>query len=193
MKAQAALEVGLPVHRKNACMSDVAEEPVAGGSDMGGAKRMAGVARELTELNEMTVGELAERYKAVFGESTRTRNKQFLRKKVAYRIQELAEGGLSPRALERIEQLATIVPARWRQPLAQTKTGATVSRDPRLPPAGTEITRVHDGVEHKVIVLDDGFEHRGKRHRSLSRIAKLITGVQWNGFLYFFGRGAGAR
>lgn len=155
-------------------------------------KKMASVARELAALNGMTVGELAERYKAVYGEPTRTRNKQFLRKKIGWRIQELAEGGLSPRALERIEQLAAIVPARWRQPVTAPKSSTTVARDPRIPPAGTVITRVHDGAEHKVTVLGDGFEYRGERHRSLSKIARLITGTPWNGYLFFLGRGAGA-
>jgi hypothetical protein len=63
-------------------------------------------------------------------------------------------------------------------------------RDPRLPPPGAVLTRVHDGVEHKLIVLADGFEYRGERHRSLSKIVRIITGTPWNGFLFFFSRGS---
>lgn len=161
---------------------------------------VASTARQLAALDKMSVGELAEKYREVFGEPTRTRNKEYLRKRIAWRIQEFAEGGLSTRALERIEQLAPEAPARWRQPVAR-KDGASgkvvpitrPARDPRLPPPGTVLTRLHDGVEHKVTILDDGFEYRGERHRSLSKVARLITGTAWNGFLFFFGRTHGAR
>jgi hypothetical protein len=161
----------------------------------------ASTTRELAALDKMSVGELAERYREVFGEPTRTRNKGYLRKRIAWGIQQRAEASVfSPHALERIEQLAPEAPARWRQPVAR-KDGASApviatakARDPRLPPVGTVLTRVHDGVEHKVTVLvDDGFEHNGKQYRSLSKIARVITGTPWNGFLFFFGRGHGAR
>jgi hypothetical protein len=186
-----------------------ASQPPQGGSNMSNTKVLAlradraaaaSTGRELAALDKMTVGELAEKYREVFGEPTRTRNKEYLRKRIAWRIQEVAEGGLSPRALERIEQLAPEAPARWRQPVAR-KDGASAqviatakaARDPRLPPVGTVLSRVHDGVEHKVTVLVDGFEHNGEQHRSLSKIARVITGTPWNGFLFFFGRGHGAR
>ena len=158
----------------------------------------AAMADELAALAAMTVGELAVKYREVFGEPTRTRNKQYLQKRIAWRIQERAEGGLSPRALERIEQLAPLAPVRWRQPPAQ-KGGAgapvvaSAARDPRLPPPGTVVVRVHGDVEHRVTVLADGFEYKGERHRSLSKIARLITGTPWNGFLFFFGRAVGSR
>ncbi|MBI3184657.1 MAG: DUF2924 domain-containing protein [Myxococcales bacterium] len=161
---------------------------------------VASTALQLAALEKMSVGELAEKYREVFGEPTRTRNKEYLRKRIAWRIQELTEGGLSTRALKRIEQLAPEAPVRWRQPVAR-KDGAggkvvpitRPARDPRLPPAGTVITRLHDGVEHKVTILDDGFEYGGERHRSLSKVARLITGTPWNGFLFFFGRANGTR
>jgi hypothetical protein len=160
----------------------------------------ASTGRELAALDKMAVGELAEKYREVFGEPTRTRNKEYLRKRIAWRIQEVAEGGLSPRALERIEQLAPEAPARWRQPVAR-KDGASAhviatakaTRDPRLPPVGTVLKRVHDGIEHKVTVLADGFEHNGEQYHSLSKIARVITGTPWNGFLFFFGRAHRAR
>lgn len=155
---------------------------------------------ELVALDTMTVGELVGRYHALFGVSTRTRNKVYLRKRIAWRIQELAEGGLSPRALARIEELAPQAPARWRERIATPGAARVlagerekVQRDPRLPPPGTVITRIHDGVEHKVTVLAEGFEYNGERHRSLSKIARLIAGTSWNGFAFFFGRTAGAR
>lgn len=157
---------------------------------------VADTSAQLRSLEKMATGELAEKYREVFGVPTRTRNKDYLRKRVAWRIQELAEGGLSPRALERIEQLAPEAPVRWRQPVTRTSTGSATTiaaRDPRLPDVGTVITRLHDGVEHLVTVLADGFEYQGERHRSLSKVARLITGTAWNGFLFFFGRGPCAK
>jgi hypothetical protein len=103
----------------------------------------------------MQTAELAEKYREVFGEPSRTRNKGHLRKRIAWRIQELAEGGLSLRALERIEQLAPLAPVRWRQPVVRKDSKDTPavtpvsSRDARLPSAGTVITRVHKEKEHQ--------------------------------------------
>jgi hypothetical protein len=70
----------------------------------------ATVSEQLVALEEMTVGELAEKYREVFGVPTRTRNRPYLHKRIAWRIQELAEGGLSPRALAKIEELAPLAP-----------------------------------------------------------------------------------
>lgn len=161
---------------------------------------IASVQRELVALDAMTVGELAEKYRAVFGIPTRSRNKEYLRKHLAWRMQERVEGGLSPRALERIEQLAPQAPGRWREripkqggPERPAPAAARPGRDSRLPPPGTVLTRAHDGVEHRVTVLTDGFEYQGTRHRSLSQIARLITGTSWNGFTFFLGRAAGSR
>lgn len=158
-------------------------------------KAAATTAHELAALSIMSVGELTEKYREVFGEPTRSRNKEFLRKRIAWRIQERAEGrGLSSRALARIELLAPEAPARWRQPVTEPhRSGPSVAasilgRDPRLPAPGTVIARVHGGIEHKVTVLADHFEYQGELHRSLSKIAKLITGKSWNGFLFFFRR-----
>jgi hypothetical protein len=155
---------------------------------------LSDIRRELAALNTMTIGELAEKYREVFGVPTRSRNGGYLRKHIAWRIQELQQGGLSPRALERIGLLAPQAPARWHERIAKPTPRPEITvRDPRLPPAGTMLTRVYDGAEHKVKILDQGFEYRGKRYRSLSQVAKLITHTPWNGFTFFLGRGAAAR
>lgn len=162
--------------------------------DLSAAARLA---HDLGDLDDMTLGELAEKYREVFGEPTRSHNKEHLRKRIAWRIQELAEGGLSPRALERIAVLAPQAPVRWKQP-ADAERQASVAKparpgpvhDKRLPPVGTVLTRIYDGVEHKVTILAKGFEYLGAPHRSLSKIAQLITGKSWNGYVFFLGRGA---
>lgn len=147
---------------------------------------MATVSQQVASLETMTVGELAEKFLEVFGFPTRTRNKPYLRKRVAWQIQALAEGGLSPRALAKIEELAPLAPVRWRPDMAAT--GAPIrarTRDPRLPMPGSVLVRLHKKVEHQVTVLADGFEYLGQRYASLSQIARLITGTPWNGFLFW--------
>jgi hypothetical protein len=161
------------------------------------------IKRELVALDTLTVGELALKYRDLFGRPTKTRNKAYLQKHIAWRIQEVAEGGLSPRALDQIEQLAPHAPARWRRPVVRQPVeprgrgrgrgpaADTLGPDPRLPPVGTVLKRHHAGVDHRVTVLADGFEYEGARHKSLSKIALLITGKSWNGYVFFLGREAG--
>ena len=156
---------------------------------------VATITEQLAALRSMTVAQLRERYLEVFEEPTRSRNKDWLFKKIAWRIQELAEGGLSDQALASIVELAADVPVRWRQRRSQastptpeddaTEAEASEPRDPRLPPAGTVLTRAYRGVDHKLTLLDDGFEYRGERHASLSKLARDITGTNWNGFLFW--------
>lgn len=157
--------------------------------------QVADMAAQIAALERMTTGELAARYAEVFGEPTRSRNKSYLKKKVAYRIQEIAEGGLSARAKARIEELAADAPIRHRQRRGAEHPSVNAAsdsgnpgqrgRDPRLPAVGEVLVKVHRGAEHQVRMLEDGFEYQGERYTSLSRIAKEITGTNWNGFLFF--------
>ena len=143
------------------------------------------VATELDAVANMTVGELTKKYREVFGEPTRSRNKAYLQKKISWRIQELAEGGLSPRAVERIEELAVFAPARWRPLIGKPRPEPKSERDPRLPEPGTVVSREWGGETHEVIVRDEDFEYGGRRYATLSRVAREITGTNWNGYLYF--------
>jgi hypothetical protein len=160
---------------------------------------IATVAADLAALQRMTGPQLAERYAALYGCPPRSRNKDFLRKRLAWRIQELAEGGLSGRALARIEELGAEAWATWSR---RGRSGAsprldisvsTRAPDPRLPAVGTVLTRVDGRIEHRVTVLADGFEYKGEQYRSLSKIARVITGTPWNGYLFFFGRAHGTK
>ena len=107
-------------------------------------ERVADVTQQLAALRSMTVAELRERYLEVFDEPTRSRNKDWLFKKIAWRIQELAEGGLSDQTLARIDELGGDVPVRWRQRRSQTATPTddtptdddTPARDPGSPRRG---------------------------------------------------------
>lgn len=145
-----------------------------------------GLLNQIAALRKLSVGELRERYLAVFGEPTTSRNKDFLFKRIAYRLQEKKYGGLTPRARAKAEELGADAPIRRRfQPEALAEVAPADNRDPRLPPTGTILRRVHGGTEHRVTVLASGFEFRGKRYDSLSVIAREITGTRWNGFGFF--------
>lgn len=159
------------------------------------------VGKEIADLKQMNVRELREKYEAVFGEPTRAGNKDWLFKRIAWRIQALAEGDLSQRARQRAELLARDADLRTtapREPLAARggngRAAANGVRnakpspslvDERVPPPGTVLTRAYRGQAHHVVVRDDGFEYDGQVFRSLSAIAKLITGSHWNGLLFF--------
>ena len=145
----------------------------------------------------MKVRELREKYMEVFGEESRSNHRQFLIRRIAWRIQELAEGGLSERARQRALEIANDADLRIRPPrsflksLSDDAADRTVvsrlqgSKDERLPMSGTELVREYKGDRVVVRVFDDGFEYMGRRYRSLSAIATEVTGVRWNGFLFF--------
>lgn len=148
------------------------------------------IAKEVAALEQMTVGQLQQRYVEVFGEPVRSRHKQYLIRRIAWRLQANAEGGLTERALRRAEELANIADVRVTPPRVATGTPTTASplasaTDRRLPPAGTAITRRYKGRTISVIVLPDGFEYDGERYKSLSAVAKAVTGSHMNGFRFF--------
>lgn len=161
------------------------------------------VGKEIADLKQMTVRELREKYEAVFGEPTQAGNKDWLFKRIAWRIQALTEGDLSERARRRAEMLARDADLRTtapRAPMAAPRDGvggraagdsvrdakpSPSLADERVPPPGTVLTRVYRGQAYHVVVRDDGFEYDGQVFRSLSAIAKLITGSHWNGLLFF--------
>ena len=180
--ASMALRAGQtePGHRR--------QEMTAASAQRANQRALVDVATELDAVANMTAGELAEKYREVFGEPTRSRNKAYLQKKISWRIQELADGGLSPRAVERIEELAVFAPARWRpligKPRPEPQSNES-KRDPRLPEPGTVVCREWAGENHQVIVREDDFEYAGRRYATLSRVAREITGTNWNGYLFF--------
>ncbi len=149
------------------------------------------IQKDLAALERMTVGELHARYVQVCGEAVRSRHRAYLIRRIAWRLQANAEGGLSERALRRAEQLANLADARTTPPRAATPAGngptvrVRVASDGRLPPPGTAITRKYKGRTISLTVLPDGFEYLGERYRSLSAVAKAITGCHMNGYRFF--------
>ena len=157
------------------------------------------IKKQIAALERMSAGQLRERYAEVFGEPARSGNRQWLFRRIAWRIQMLAEGDLAARASERAhsraKELARDADLRLRPPRGPGSTPATgavvsgalaIRRDERVPPPGTVLTRIHKGREHRVAILPNGFEYEGDVYRSLSAVAHAITGSHWNG-LHFFG------
>lgn len=152
------------------------------------------IAAQVVALQRMTVAELRGQYLELYGEETKSRNKTWLFRACAWRLQELAFGGLSERAKQRAKEIVRESDVRPRRadvvpPLPGTNTKVIafepepVSNDP-LP--GTVLTREYKGREIRVRVLDGGsFEYDGQPYRSLSAVAKAVTGSHWNGRAFF--------
>ncbi len=150
------------------------------------------VRSQLQSLESMPVPELRARYAEVFGEPTNSGNRRWLVRRLAWRLQALAEGDLSERAKRRAAELARDADVRLRPPAIDelparglSVTGTLRPADPRRPAPGTVLRRVYKGVAHEVSVLPSGFEHEGKVYRSLTAVATAITGSHWNGNLFF--------
>lgn len=155
---------------------------------------------QIAALERMTVGQLQKRYADAFNEPARSGNRQWLLRRVAWRLQALAEGDLATRAIERsrerARELARDADLRLRPPdvpaSSEGQAGVVVigrmaiRRDERVPPPGTLLTRLFKGHEYRVTILSNGFEYDSEVYRSLSAVAHAITGSHWNG-LYFFG------
>ncbi len=149
----------------------------------------------LKALNRMTITQLRQRYAEVFGEAARSFNKQHLLKRIAWRLQAIREGDLTERARRRARELAHDADLRIRPPVAPAPAGRNggtttssfrIEPDDRLPMVGTLLTRQYKGQTIRVRVLPKGFEFDGEVFRSLSAVARKITGAHWNGF-HFFG------
>jgi len=148
---------------------------------------------ELAAMEGLTTGKLAERYTQLTGRPVRTRHRAYLIRKIAWRLQANAEGGLSERARRRAAELADDADVRLMPPRGtldaatapRTGTVEVQGRDPRLPAPGTAIVKRYKGRTLEVLVTADGFEFEGNRYRTLSAVAKAITGSHWNGFRFF--------
>lgn len=162
------------------------------------------IERQLIVLRQMSVGQLLRKYREVFGEESRSKHKEFLVRRILWRIQANAEGGLSERALRRAAELADDHHIRQRPPAAFKTDEASAftmttifetspAHDNRLPPPGTLLTRDYKCKTLTVMVLEKGFEFEGQVYRSLSAVAKAATGSHWNGFNFFNldGKGGG--
>src|SRR6266851_4284602 len=146
---------------------------------------------QIAELGRMQIAGLRERYQKVFGEQTTTAHKQHLVRRIAWRLQVLAEGDLSERAHRRALKIAddrdlrVNVPARVMQSARTAAKRKTIQPDLRRPRPGSLLSRTFRGQTIEVKVLEDGFEYQGQRYGSLSAVARVATGTRWNGLIFF--------
>jgi hypothetical protein len=135
------------------------------------------VLRQIALLREASTADLKGRWRELFGTEPPPFSRPYLQDRLAHRIQELAYGGLKAETVTRLEALGERLDG-----------GNIVLRRIRAddrPVAGTRLVREYQGIEHAVTVLPDGFEYEGRPYRSLSAIARAITGTQWNGWTFF--------
>ncbi len=151
--------------------------------------------RELHRIQRLSLGELQAEWSRLYGgEPCRSRNRTYLVKRLCWRVQELALGGLSDRARARIDDLAPDSFTRSKTPRHALDAAVTTNesssacvpkRDSRLPTPGTVLTRQYHGREIRVLTLENGFEWDGRHFHSLSALARAVTGARWNGWLFF--------
>ena len=149
--------------------------------------------RALEELRGLAAPALQHKYQEVFGRESKSTHKQFLFRRLAWQLQAQAEGGLSKRAQQRATAIADESDLRsgsrkgfwsWAAK-SRSSSQAAPSRDGRLPQPGAQLRRKYQGRDVVVRVLDNGFEYQGRHFRSLSAIAREVTGTRWNGLLFF--------
>ncbi len=151
--------------------------------------------KEVASMRRMSIGELREKYADVFQETTNGRNKIWLLKRIAWRMQANVEGDLSERARKRALEIANDADIRMMPPRekkhceANSATDTFVvnvdSKPARNLSVGQSLQRIYKGQNIVVVVRGDGFEWQGQKYKSLTAVAKAVTGKHWNGFNFF--------
>ncbi len=141
------------------------------------------ITAEVNELRTMCVGDLVARYEELFGRRPRTKNRQHLWRRCAWKEQERRLGGLSGAARRRLDELI----AELDLPLEGRTERADVGRHrhPNDPPIGTTLSRMWKGTEIRATAVEGGWECDGIVHRSLSAVAGTITGSHVSGPAFF--------
>ena len=150
------------------------------------------VGKEMSALRRMTVPELRNRFAEITGEATTSRHKQYLIRRIIWKMQGNEEGGLSERAKRRARELAASSDVRLTPPKAKAAESPeartkriNISPENRLPMPGAILTRDYKGETVQVRVLPNGFDYDSEIYRSLSAVAKAVTGTHWNGYHFF--------
>ncbi|MEL0436649.1 DUF2924 domain-containing protein [Phycobacter sp. K97] len=131
----------------------------------------------LAALKTTSTPDLKKQWRDLFDSEPPPFNRRYLESRLAYRIQELAYGGLKPETVKRLEALGE-------QLDGGDRTKSRVRAD-MMPIVGTRLIREWQGAEHVVTVTADGFDWQGRPYKSLSAIARAITGTRWNGWVFF--------
>jgi len=137
----------------------------------------ASVVTQLAALKRMKVVALKAKWESLFGTPAPNNSRSYLELRLSYRVQELTLGGLSRETRRTLDLLADEIEGRVGR--------KAIIADSRNPVVGTRLVREWDGVEHTVTVMKDGFDWQGRKFKSLSAVARAITGTQWNGYRFF--------
>ncbi len=140
---------------------------------------MKPIAEELAELRALNVAELTERYMLVFGRLPRCKQPTWMFRKIAWEIQARRFGGLSKRALARLEELMAEIDIPLNGATRQVKAARNATT------LGTTVSRFWKGREVRATAVEGGWEHEGVIYRSLSAVAQRVTSAHWNGKLFF--------
>ncbi len=131
--------------------------------------------REIEELLTLDVTALRRKWSALYGaDPSPYLGRMFMVRAIAYRLQERVFGGLKPATQRVLDRFS------------ETRGKKTQPSTPRQRAgAGTVLIRQWKGVQHRVTVLDSDVLYRGPRYKSLSEVARTITGTHWSGPLFF--------
>ena len=143
------------------------------------------VLARLVALKTTPTPQLKEQWRQLFEGEPPAFNRRYLESRLAYRIQELAYGGLKPETVRRLEKLGEELDG------GRVDVRKRPANDRPIP--GTRLIRDYQGIEHCVTVRDNDFEYQGRPYKSLSAIARAITGTQWNGVVFFGLRSSGRK
>ena len=135
------------------------------------------VLARLAALHAMPIAELKQQWRDLFDKEPPPFSRTFIQSRLAYRIQELAYGGLKPETVARLEAIG--------EQLDGCNIVIRRIRHQDKPIAGTRLIREWQGVEHTVTVQPEGYEWQGRPYKSLSAVARAITGTRWNGWTFF--------
>ena len=142
---------------------------------------------QIMALKNAPTEELQKRHKELYGEDAAGTHRLYLWRKIAYRLQESEQGSLSAKAKGRLNAIIEEYDPINNKTLRPDKPASCLPvtvKDKRLPIPGTVITKEYKNTKHQVRVLEEGFEYNGKIYKTLSAIAKEITGAHWNGYLF---------
>jgi hypothetical protein len=147
--------------------------------------------RQITQLSKLGFPELQARWRSLLGTEPPAYHRRFLVKRLAYRIQELAYGGLAETT--RAQMADILQDAGLDEQASIPGRGRTQKRANDLPLSGTRLVREWNGRRYEVTVASGGFVFEGRRYRSLTAITKAITGTHWNGRAFFGLRNGGRK